>query len=253
MNNPRELVIVTPEHVEIRLTPAGLGSRFLALTIDFLLIMAVSAFFRKVFGAILPAGAAYALTITVTFVLTWSYHVYFESRQNGRSPGKRILGLRVVDIRGLPITPQQSMVRNIVRALDLAPAMYAFGAITATFDRYHRRLGDIVAQTLVIQESVPVDVGTALGPTRHFNSLRTAKTLHLIRHRVSLEEREFLLALCVRADGLDAEARYDLMEEVGNYYRERLAIDDPHLSGENLVRDLTSLLFSERLATKRAR
>jgi hypothetical protein len=120
-------------------------------------------------------------------------------------------------------------------------------------DRHHRRFGDLVAQTVVIAEETPTEMTTSLSVSRHFNSLRTPRTLHLIRHRIGLDDREFLLAMCVRADELDPGSRYDLMEEVGAYYREKLAIDDPHLSGENLVRDLTSLLFSERLATKRAR
>ena len=64
------------------------------------------------------------------------------------------------------------------------------------------------------------------------------------------EEREFLLALCLRAEQLDPQARYDLMEEVGDFYRLKLAIDDEHLSGENLVRDLTGVVFAEQVARK---
>ena len=55
--------------------------------------------------------------------------------------------------------------------------------------------------------------------------------LRLIRNRIGLEEREFLLTLCLRSEGLESKAQFDLMEEVGNYYRKRLEIDDPHLSG----------------------
>ena len=59
------------------------------------------------------------------------------------------------------------------------------------------------------------------------------------------QAQEFLRELGLRADELAAAARYDLMEEVGAAYREKLGIDDPHLSNENLVRDLTAILFSE--------
>ncbi len=75
----------------------------------------------------------------------------------------------------------------------------------------------------------------------------------MIRNRIGLEEREFLLALCIRADGLDPSARYDLMEEVGLHYKRKLGVDDPFLSGENLVRDLTSLLFSEHRGSRQVR
>ena len=64
------------------------------------------------------------------------------------------------------------------------------------------------------------------------------------RHRVSLEEREFLLALCLRAQKMSPAARYDLMEEVAKTYRQKLDIEEEAISGENLVRDLTAVLFS---------
>lgn len=240
------LRVVTPEHVELVLTPAGHGSRFLALVIDVLVIAAIATFVYRIVSYVLPTGVSRAIYVTVSFFLTFAYHLYYETRGGGRTPGKRALRLRVVDARGLPVTLQQSMVRNVFRALDFAPALYAIGATAALLDKYHRRLGDIVADTLVVQEETPLALPSALAQVRHFNSLRTPRTLHLIRHRISLEEREFLLALCTRADDLEPAVRYDLMESAADFYREKLAIDDPHLSGENLIRDLTSIVFSER-------
>jgi hypothetical protein len=156
-----------------------------------------------------------------------------------------MLGLQVVDGRGLPITLQQSFVRNVVRVLDFAPAFYGAGAVACLLDRHHRRFGDIVADTMVIENRRRGGDPRMLAPARRFNSLRTPRILRMIRQRVTLEEREFLLALCLRADGLEEKARFDLMESAGAWYRKRLDIDDPHLSGENLVRDLTSILFEK--------
>lgn len=241
-----ELTVVTPEHVELTLTPAGHGSRFLALIIDVLVIAAFATLCYRIAQYVLPQGVSAAIYVTANFFLTFAYHLYYETRGGGRTPGKRALRLRVVDARGLPVTLQQSMVRNVFRALDFAPVLYGVGATTALLDRYHRRLGDLVADTLVIQEETPPALPASLAQVRHFNSLRTPRTLHLIRHRVALEEREFLLALCTRADELEPAVRYDLMEGAAAYYREKLGIDDPRLSGENLVRDLTSIVFSER-------
>src|SRR5438874_11960099 len=146
--------------------------------------------------------------------MTWGWHIYFETQRGGRSPGKRAMGLRVVDARGLPISLYQSVVRNIVRALDFAPAFYGVAAISSLIDPHHRRLGDLVAGTLVIREAKPQAVRAQIAAERRYNSLRTPRVLRLIRHRISLEEREFLLALCLRADKMTPEARYDLMEEV---------------------------------------
>lgn len=246
MTRAAKITVVTPEHVELTLTPAGHGSRFLALVIDVLVVTAFATLCYRIADYFLPKGVSSAIHVTANFFLTFAYHLYYESRGGGRTPGKRALRLRVVDARGLPVTLQQSMVRNVFRALDFAPLLYGVGATAALFDRHHRRLGDIVADTLVIQEETPLGLPADLAQVRHFNSLRTPRTLHLIRHRVGLEEREFLLALCTRAEQLEPAVRYDLMEGAAAHYREKLSIDDPHLSGENLIRDLTSIVFSGR-------
>jgi len=200
------------------------------------------------YGGILPAGVVVALYYTISFLLSLGWHVYFDVKRGGRSPGKRFLGLRVVDARGLPISLHQSIVRNIVRELDFAPAFYGVGTIASLLDDHRRRLGDLVAGTLVIREAKPLAERATITSERKYNSLRTARVLRLIKHRVSLQEREFLLALCLRAAKMSPEARYDLMEEVANAYREKLDVEEEQISGENFVRDLTAVLFATRRA-----
>ncbi|HJX28119.1 MAG TPA: RDD family protein [Thermoanaerobaculia bacterium] len=240
-----ERVILTPEHVPIRLTPAGLGSRFLAMFLDFMIALSVVGLLSRIFSAVLPEGLAQAFTTTGAFLVLTGYHIFFEVRYQGRTLGKRITRLRVVDGRGLPITLEQSFVRNVVRVLDFLPAFYGIGGLASLIDREHRRLGDILADTLVVQERLPLRPEGALRLDRRYNTLRVPGMQRRVRQRVSLEEREFLLTLCLRADRLTESARYDLMEQVGDHYRQRLAIDAPHLSNENLVRDLTALLYGD--------
>jgi len=240
------VVITTPEHVPIRLEPAGAGSRFLATLIDAFLIHAISTAVGLLFFLALPTGIAMALMITLNFLLTWSWHVFFETRKQGRTPGKRALRLRVIDARGLPVSLYQSLVRNIVRVLDFAPAFYGVGAVATLLSPTRRRLGDVVADTLVIREAQPLAYRGQLASDRRHNSLRTPRVLRLIRNRISLEEREFLLTLCLRADRMSAAARYDLMQEVAGEYRRKLDVEEESLSGENFVRDLTAVLFNPR-------
>ena len=248
-----ETTITTPEHVEIRLEPAGAGSRFLAIAIDSLITNGLSMLILVGLATILPGGIALALGVTANFLLTWGWHVYFETRHAGRSPGKRALRLRVVDARGLPISLHQALVRNVMRAIDFAPAFYGFAAIATLADPRRRRLGDLVADTLVIREARPLAWQSQLASERRYNSLRTPRVLRLIRHRISLEERELLLTVCLRAEKMTAEARYDLMEEVAAAYRSKLSMDDDEpISGENFVRDLTAVLFAARPAARAA-
>lgn len=238
-----EVTITTPEHVPIRLEPAGAGSRFLATMFDTLIIMAVTMAAGFILGALLPRGIAAALTVTLNFVLTWGWHVFFEVRKQGRTPGKRALRLRVIDARGLPVSLYQSLVRNIVRALDFAPAFYGIGALVTMLTPSRRRLGDLVADTLVVRDARALAYKGQFASERRHNTLRTPRVMRLVRHRISLEEREFLLTLCLRADRMSPEARYDLMEEVAAVYRAELGLETDSISGENFVRDLTAVLF----------
>lgn len=246
MATRRQRVILTPEHVPIRLVPAGLGSRFLALLTDFVISTALAAMAAYLL-TLIPFGVGQALSITVVFLIKWGYHVYFEVRREGRSPGKRMTRLRVVDGRGLPITFEQSLLRNIVRVLDFLPVFHGVGGVTCLLDPDRRRLGDLAADTLVIRETQPGEYRPSLGAPRRYNSLRTPSVMRRIRHRIDLEEKEFLLGVCLRLEELDDEARFDLMQAIGGHYRQVLGVEDEHLSDENLVRDLTAILFSDEL------
>lgn len=240
------VLILTPEHVQIRLTPAGLGSRFMAWIIDGALQAAIFWItLMFIIGSLGEAGIAPQMTLW--FVVSWGYHTFFEIFRQGRSPGKMMMGLRVVDERGLPISLQQALIRNIVRIVDMQPFyFYGVGGLISLLHPESRRLGDVAAGTLVVAERQSAVYPGRVAEGRQFNSLRNARVMRLIRHKISLEEREFLLALCLRAPRMDDKPRFDLMDEVGNYYREKLKIDDPHLSSENLVRGLTAAIFEKK-------
>lgn len=244
-----ELTITTPEHVPIRLEPAGAGSRFLAIAIDSTITLAASAAIATVATYVVPRGIAGGIFVTLSLFLTWGWHIWFETRHHGRTPGKRALSLRVMDDRGLPVSLFQSLVRNFMRVVDFLPSFYGVAAAVSLVSPLRRRFGDIVAGTLVIRDAQPLIVRGQIASERRHNSLRTPRVLRLIKHRISLEEREFLLTLCVRADKLAPAARYDLMENVASVYREKLDVHDvggeQQISGENFVRDLTALLFSK--------
>jgi len=247
----RSRVVLTPEHVLILLEPAGLGSRFVAFSVDLALVLGATVVVSQLASAI-PGGAGAVVRALVLLILNWGYHVYFEVRHQGQSPGKRIVGIRVVDGRGLPLGLEQSFVRNVVRVIDALPIGYALGAIACHLDSRRRRLGDIAADTLVVRERRTLDLERRASRARAWNSLRTPRLVRLARHRVGLEERELLSALCLRADALDDAARVGLMEDVGRHYRERLGIDDPHLSGEGVVYGLAGALFPDRLGSPAA-
>jgi uncharacterized RDD family membrane protein YckC len=187
-------------------------------------------------------GVAAAVRVTVALAFTLGYHIWFETRGLGRTPGKKLAGLRVVDDRGLPLTLQQSLVRNVVRALDLAPAFYGIGAITCLVDSRSRRLGDIAARTMVIEEHPPALAALPSKSLSRQSGLETPRMVRLIRHRIGLEDRELLFDVVLRIEKLPQETAYQLMEELGRHYRRVLDFDDPTLSHENFVRSLAAVI-----------
>ncbi len=236
--------IVTPELVVVRLEPAGLGRRFLAAFLDGVLILGLAGIVNSIARAIPGVGAA--LSITAAFLIGLAYPIGFELLREGRTPGKSALRVRVVDGRGRPLGFEQSVIRNLARILDTAPIFYALGGTVALFDREGRRLGDLLADTLVVRDdSRDIAKRKALGAIASAVPL-DADVARRARRLLGLEEREFLSALLLRADRLAADARYDLMTEVATHYRQVLAVDLPHLSGEAFTRALAAAVLGGR-------
>ncbi|MDE3062716.1 MAG: RDD family protein [Acidobacteriota bacterium] len=159
--NADQLSIDTPELVPIALPVAGIGSRFVALLIDMLIWLAAVALLTLLSWWLRPAVAAFskisaqwqaAVYVFVLFVLNWGYFTLFEAFWGGRTPGKRLFGIRVIQRSGRSIGLLESMARNLLRFVDQIPFCYAVGAIAIFVTRQHQRLGDLVAGTLVVRE-----------------------------------------------------------------------------------------------------
>ena len=140
--------VETPEGIDLPLRPAGLMVRALAFAIDLGLralivgvLFMVLAFFGK-----LGAG----LGAILMFAVNWWYMVLFEVLNQGRSPGKQWMGLRVVQDDGTPIGWSASLLRNLLRFVDLLPFGYFLGAISCLQHPNFKRLGDLAAGTLVV-------------------------------------------------------------------------------------------------------
>lgn len=241
-----EHAIVTPEHVEIILHPAGPGSRFFALFVDSILVFALPVTAFVLLVPLIGGGLAFAVRVTIAFLLSWGYYVWFETR-DGQTPGKRMAGIRVIDDRGLPITFQQAMIRNVVRVLDFAPLLYGVGVVSALVDPKSRRLGDIAARTLVVDDRRHAPATTSFPASREFASVRDPRTVRLARNRLDLRQRQLIVDLVVRAEELDTAARTSLMDRTGAELRRLLQLDLPDLSEENLVRGIAWLISSRRI------
>jgi uncharacterized RDD family membrane protein YckC len=162
------LDIDTPEQIRLELPIAGIGSRFLAVVVDTVLqiALALAALLTLTFGvpglgsraleSMRVVGAA--LTILFAFCVYWGYFAFFEFIWSGRTPGKRLAGIRVIKESGRPINAYEAIGRNVVRAIDFLPGMYGVGVVVMMLNRSSRRLGDYVAGTIVVHDKQTEDV-----------------------------------------------------------------------------------------------
>ncbi len=138
----------TPEGVALRLPAAGPLPRALAWSIDAAIRGAVLMTASIFLGLLGKSGMG--LFLLAVFSVLWIYPVLFEVLRDGQTPGKRSMNLRVIRDDGAPVGWQASIVRNLMRTVDMLPLFYAVGLVAGLFDPAGRRLGDIVAGTLVI-------------------------------------------------------------------------------------------------------
>ena len=158
-----QLSIETPELVAIQMPIAGIGSRFIALLVDYLIWIPSILLVGKVFSYFLPSLGAFnrlseqwavAIYVFLIFLFNWGYFTLFEAFWNGRTPGKRVARIRVIQRSGRAIGLFESMARNFIRYVDQIPFFYAVGAIAIFVTRDHQRLGDLAAGTLVVRDRI---------------------------------------------------------------------------------------------------
>src|SRR6202171_1530877 len=168
--SPDKLTIETPEQTTLDFAVAGIGSRFLAIAFDLLIQTVVGiivgiggAFALGGISAVAPKAAIWAgaLLIIFYFLLYFGYFALFEILWNGQTPGKRKAGIRVIKDSGRPLTPAESIARNLMRIVDWLPAYYAVGIASALLSKGNKRLGDLVAGSIVVREASFLDLQPA--------------------------------------------------------------------------------------------
>lgn len=147
------------EGIEIRLRMAGPMLRAGAYLMDFLIratVLVIGGFAMSFAGVALGGNIAGGVMLLAWFLLDWLYPVVFEAGKRGATPGKRAMGLRVVQATGSPITLGQAVVRNFLRFIDSMPFFtYCFGLTSCLATKRFQRLGDLAAGTVVIYDRIP--------------------------------------------------------------------------------------------------
>jgi uncharacterized RDD family membrane protein YckC len=238
-----DYTVLTPERVSLQYDIAGIGSRGAAALVDtaiqaialtVVVVGLTAAFvastsnfglsFRTSGGSALLIGL-YALAV---FIVTAGYFMLFEILWSGQTPGKRLVGVRVIRENGYPIRPIDAVIRNVVRIVDWLPFIYGVGVLTMLVNKRAKRLGDFASGTIVVREgsrgpgAMPL-VSDASEPRGYALSNPDATLV-----------RDFLL----RRGGMHPRARSELAQRLAASMAERYSLPleaDPELFLERLA------------------
>lgn len=251
--------IITPENVAFEYELAGFFSRFLAWLLDLLVLLLGTIVLSFALSAAAPALGGFSTTLGTIcfFILNWGYYVFMEWYFGGQSLGKRAVGLRVLSDDGVRITLLQSAVRNLFRIVDNLPLLYLVGGGVAFFSQHGKRLGDMAAGTVVVQERArPLPSNFLPEDARIPALLSDREATRRVEARLSLQERELLLKMALRRDKLPLERRLLLFQRLADHLEARLGLPrPPHTSHEVYCLNLVTLVLGgdDRRAGARAR
>jgi uncharacterized RDD family membrane protein YckC len=237
------LSIATPEGVEVELTLAGIGSRFIAGGVDFVIqILVIVAL-----GLLLqPAGSAgVAIFSSSMFAVIFFYDVLFEVLGGGKTPGKRLTGLRVVRSGGRPITFVRSALRNILRIIDIMPGFYAIGMIVIFITRKNQRLGDLAAGTHVVRDRHG-DRSAASAGRPSYDDVDISPAAAWDVSAVTAADVATIEAFLERRDGLDDTARIEIATELATRLRPLVGGAHESLGDERFLQLLAATKAARR-------
>jgi uncharacterized RDD family membrane protein YckC len=225
--------ILTPEGVTLDLPLAGVGSRFIAAVIDttiqLLLLIGLN-----LIGAALPVPGVAALTVIGSFLVFIAYDISFETLASGRTPGKRVTGLRVVTTGGAPVRFMTSAIRNVLRIVDILPGTYLVGIIAIVATKRNQRLGDLAAGTLVVRERTAVSKTAPLWTAAH-PPVADADIEGWDATALTGDEVATVRRFLERRTTLVPQARARLAAEIAGRLRPKVSTPDDDLADETFL------------------
>ncbi len=171
MSQIQELEVTSPTGVAVRMRLAGPGARGYAFSIDFgIRLIAAAAWLaaaemlwpnRPTFRNGVDAAPFQVLHVIVNILIPMAifflYHPILEVLGSGRTPGKRLAGVEIVDLQGRAPTATAILIRNVFRLVDSLPVAYGVGVIACLSTRMAQRLGDLAAGTVLVYSAGQVD------------------------------------------------------------------------------------------------
>ncbi len=225
-------------------------SRLLALIVNGLVTTAAIIAITSVSGplALLLGDYLTAAVVLLYFAVQIGYGMLLEWLWNGRTLGKRLLGLRVVDAQGLRLTFSQVLIRNLLRAVDSLPAFYLLGGMVCVLNARLQRLGDMAAGTIVVRTRLLKLPALPAGQGSRQNSMRGYTALAArLRQKVEPELARIALDALRRRDALEPAARLRLFAEMAAWFRALVEFPEDatlYLTDEQYVWNVVEIVFA---------
>jgi uncharacterized RDD family membrane protein YckC len=249
VNNTNTLTIRTPEGIEFSLLLAGPITRFLAWSVDLLMVLTLNKVLNVLLGfvGILSRDFAAAAGIAGYFVVFIGYGIATEWYWNGQTLGKRLLHLRVADVQGLQLQFSQIVVRNLLRFVDSLPALYMVGGLACLINRRCQRLGDFTANTVVVRNPRIAEPDLDQLLEGKYNSFRGYPHIEArLRQGVSPSEARIALEAIVRREDFEPRARIELFGTIADHFKNIAIFPQKATEGvsdEQYVRNVVDSLY----------
>lgn len=278
--------LVTPEGVALGIKLADAGERAGGFLVDALIIFVSLILLLLLAGfAGIPDGWVAAFLSLVVFAITNFYFMFFELRWQGTTPGKRAMGLRVVDRKGGPLTAEAIISRNLMRQVEfwiplaalLAPEQL-FGegpgwvlvlcsiwlfvlTLMPLFNKDRLRVGDMVAGTMVVfrpKAMLLPDIGGATQAQSQSDARRKFEFTEAQLKVYGIYELQVLEDVLRQADTIE---RIESLAAVAGKVRAKISWpeDDRLVNPEHFLRDFyvalrahleKNMLFGKRVTDK---
>ncbi len=242
--------VTIPEGITFTIPLAGPVVRSCAAITDILIITAFTGSLMQLISilSIISQDLVGFAAILIQFILSSGYGIFTEWLMNGQTFGKRFFRIRVIDCSGLPLRLYQVILRNILRPIDQLPLFYLTGGLTCFFSRHFQRLGDHVANTVVI-------ISRTMDPTDipEFRKSKYNSIIHVphlaarIRQVVTPEQRAIAVDALSRVNGFDPEARIEIFKTIATTFKTSCNIPPEYTDGipdEILVADIVEVFYN---------
>jgi uncharacterized membrane protein SpoIIM required for sporulation/uncharacterized RDD family membrane protein YckC len=160
------IAVASATGIDARVVLAGPGARSIAFVLDWMIRSALTLAYLLIAALAILGNLEFEIPqeretlwylagLVPAMIIYFLYHMVLEPLMAGRTPGKRMIGLRILTPEGVVPGVGALLIRNVFRLVDSMPVFYMVGLLFVIFGRRHSRIGDLAAGTVLAVERAP--------------------------------------------------------------------------------------------------